>query len=151
MEVERISKEDLIKLVYLEKRAFEVGPYTIEMLEYALYEAGDMAFKIEDQGKIVAYLMAAPVSGTSIDIESIAVDPDYRGKGFAKILFTFTEKLAREKGYKKIELEVREFNREAIGLYERLGFSKAEFLENYYIEKYEGSRNAYRMEKDLGE
>ena len=95
MEVERISKEDLIKLVYLEKRAFEVGPYTIEMLEYALYEAGDMAFKIEDQGKIVAYLMAAPVSGTSIDIESIAVDPDYRGKGLAKILFTFIEKLAR--------------------------------------------------------
>lgn len=149
MKIDRITEHDLIRLVRLEERAFTVGPYSLDMLKYALSESGDMAFKIEDDNGIIAYMMACPVSSNSLDIESVAVDPEYRGKGLAKRLFQYMEELAKGRGYEEIVLEVREFNHEAIGLYEKLGFRKTEFLKNYYSEKLDGSRNAFRMEKRL--
>lgn len=149
MKIDRITDDDLRKLVRLEERAFTVGPYSADMLRYALSESGDMAFKVEDEEEIIAYIMACPVSDSSLDIESVAVDPEYRGKGLAKALFRHIEDIAKQRGYEKIVLEVREHNREAIGLYEKLGFKKTEFLKNYYSEKLNGSRNAFRMEKRL--
>ncbi len=149
MKIDRITDDDLRKLVRLEERAFTVGPYSADMLRYALSESGDMAFKVEDEKEIIAYIMACPVSDSSLDIESVAVDPEYRGKGLAKALFQHIEDIAKQRGYEKIVLEVREHNREAIGLYEKLGFKKTEFLKNYYSEKLNGSRNAFRMEKRL--
>ena len=149
MKIDRITDDDLRKLVRLEERAFTVGPYSADMLRYALSESGDMAFKVEDEENIIAYIMACPVSDSSLDIESVAVDPEYRGKGLAKALFQHIEDIAKQRGYEKIVLEVREHNREAIGLYEKLGFKKKEFLKNYYSEKLNGSRNAFRMEKRL--
>ncbi len=149
MKIDRITDDDLRKLVKLEERAFTVGPYSADMLRYALSESGDMAFKVEDEENIIAYIMACPVSDSSLDIESVAVDPEYRGKGLAKALFQHIEDIAKQRGYEKIVLEVREHNREAIGLYEKLGFKKKEFLKNYYSEKLNGSRNAFRMEKRL--
>ena len=149
MKIDRITDDDLRKLVRLEERAFTVGPYSADMLRYALSESGDMAFKVEDEEEIIAYIMACPVSDSSLDIESVAVDPEYRGKGLAKALFRHIEDIAKQRGYEKIVLEVREHNREAIGLYEKLGFKKTEFLKNYYSEKLNGSRNAFRMEKCL--
>lgn len=149
MKIDRITDDDLRKLVRLEERAFTVGPYSADMLRYALSESGDMAFKVEDEEEIIAYIMACPVSDSSLDIESVAVDPEYRGKGLAKALFQHIEDIAKQRGYEKIVLEVREHNREAIGLYEKLGFKKKEFLKNYYSEKLNGSRNAFRMEKRL--
>jgi len=149
MKIDRITDDDLRKLVKLEERAFTVGPYSADMLRYALSESGDMAFKVEDEKEIIAYIMACPVSDSSLDIESVAVDPEYRGKGLAKALFQHIEDIAKQRGYEKIVLEVREHNREAIGLYEKLGFKKTEFLNNYYSEKLNGSRNAFRMEKRL--
>lgn len=149
MKIDRIHDDDLKKLVRLEERSFTVGPYSIDMLRYALSESGDMAFKIEDGDRIIAYIMACRVSDNSLDIESVAVDPEYRGRGLAKALFKHIEDIAKQRGYERIELEVREHNLEAIGLYEKLGFKKTEFLKNYYMEKLNGSRNAYRMEKSL--
>ena len=46
------------------------------MVLYALSESGDMAFKVEDEEEIIAYIMACPVSDSSLDIESVAVDPE---------------------------------------------------------------------------
>jgi ribosomal-protein-alanine N-acetyltransferase len=149
MKIDRITDDDIRKLVRLEERAFTVGPYSVDMLRYALSESGDMAFKVEDEKEIIAYIMACPLSESSLDIESIAVDPEHRGKGLAKALFQHIEDIAKQRGYEKIVLEVREHNREAIGLYEKLGFKKTEFLKNYYSEKLNGSRNAFRMEKHL--
>ncbi|MHB1439223.1 MAG: GNAT family N-acetyltransferase [Cuniculiplasma sp.] len=149
MLIKRLQAEDLEDLVKLEVRAFEVGPYSLEMLEYALQEAGDMAFKIEESKRIAAYIIASPISDESIDIESVAVDPDFRGKGLAKSLMNYVENMAKEMGFKRMQLEVREFNMEAIGLYKKLGYELKELLKNYYSEKLKGSRNAYRMEKLL--
>lgn len=65
-----------------------------------------------------------------IDIISIAVKPEYRNKGVAKLLFKHLDTLNLE--MLPIFLEVRISNTPAIGLYTSLGFKNISKRRNYY-------------------
>ena len=68
--------------------------------------------------------------------------PEYRGKGIGGKLIKKTLKKAKEKGLKRIELGVRADNRNALGLYLKLGFEieglqkKAHYIDGKYIDVY---------------
>ena len=49
----------------------------------------------------------------------------------------------------RVRLEVSTQNTPAIGLYQRAGYTTTELLHNYYTHKHHGSRDAFRMTKDL--
>ncbi|QOV10037.1 GNAT family N-acetyltransferase [Viridibacillus arvi] len=55
-------------------------------------------------------------------VDTICINPDFRGKGIGTILLEFSEQLAREKGYKKISLNVETQKEKALKLYERMGY-----------------------------
>jgi len=63
-------------------------------------------------------------------IHSTAVKPDYRRKGFGKMLFMHALKCAKE----RLWLEVRSKNTAAIRFYERLGMKIVGKIPNYYDE-----------------
>lgn len=65
-------------------------------------------------------------------ITTVAVDPDYRGKGIGKKLTQEVLARAKEKGVVCATLEVRASNEPAIKLYEDLGFVKAARRKGYY-------------------
>jgi ribosomal protein S18 acetylase RimI-like enzyme len=50
------------------------------------------------------------------------VAPEHRGKGVGRFLVEWSARWARERGYRKIKLEVAESNVRARGLYEEIGF-----------------------------
>ena len=52
------------------------------------------------------------------------VRPQYRGRGYAKAILAELERLAWEQGYTSIRLETGSRQPEAIGLYERSGYSR---------------------------
>lgn len=56
-------------------------------------------------------------------IESLSVLSSYRGRGIGTKLMEAAEKWVADKGVSSCELVVWEFNRDAIKLYERLGYS----------------------------
>lgn len=56
-------------------------------------------------------------------IEEIGVDKSRRGEGVGSLLMTFLKADAKEKGYEKIELDVWEFNKNALRFYDLQGFS----------------------------
>lgn len=66
-----------------------------------------------------------------VNIHDLAVHHEHRGQGIGEKLLAFVEKEARNRGYGKITLEVREDN-PAARLYKRFGFvsgePKMEFL-----------------------
>ena len=64
-------------------------------------------------------------------------------------LLTTAEKYLRKKGIRKIRLEVAVTNQAALKLYENTGFKKIVMLRHYFYFDYEGTRNAYRMVKEL--
>jgi ribosomal-protein-alanine N-acetyltransferase len=62
----------------------------------------------------------------------LAVRPGLRGRGIAKALNALCLDELREKGARVVYLEVRGSNREAIGLYEGLGFRPVGLRKGYY-------------------
>ena len=65
-------------------------------------------------------------------IYSIAVHPDYRGRGLGQVLMDQTIQTAGECKAAKITLEVKVTNTSAIGLYMKNGFIPAGIKPCYY-------------------
>ena len=58
-----------------------------------------------------------------LDIDEFGVDEDCRRQGVASAMIAFIRCLAGERGCKRIELNMWEFNRDALAFYEASGFS----------------------------
>ncbi len=58
-----------------------------------------------------------------LDIDEFCVDKAYRRTGVGTELMTFISDYAREQGFSKVELNMWEFNRDALQFYEAIGFS----------------------------
>ena len=58
---------------------------------------------------------------SSLYLEDIFVLPDKRGSGVGRELMTYGAKLARTRGYPRMEWSVLDWNEPAIGFYENLG------------------------------
>lgn len=57
-----------------------------------------------------------------LDIDEFCVDENYRRQGVATELIAFIKDYAKEKGFKRLELNMWEFNKEALAFYESVGF-----------------------------
>ncbi len=58
-----------------------------------------------------------------LDIDEFCVDEAFRRQGVASALIRFIRDYAKEQGYHRIELNMWEFNREALAFYEAAGFT----------------------------
>ena len=58
------------------------------------------------------------------DIDEFGVDEAFRGEGAGTELMEFMRRYAKEQGYRRIELNVWEFNRDAPAFYEAMGFCR---------------------------
>lgn len=74
-------------------------------------------------GTIVATVMAG-YDGHRGWINYLAVDPALRRRGFGRALMNEAERLLRELGCPKINLQVRRENLEAMAFYRRIGFAE---------------------------
>ena len=61
-----------------------------------------------------------------VNVHDVAVLPTHRGRGVAAQMLALAESLARQRGACKLTLEVLQGNRQAIALYERIGFAAYE-------------------------
>ena len=58
-----------------------------------------------------------------LDIDEFCVDKAYRRQGIASQMIEFIREYAREKGFHRIELNMWEFNQDALAFYEAAGFT----------------------------
>jgi putative acetyltransferase len=93
---------------------------------YQLYsQPGHAYWVVEQDGKVVGGGGIAPLACSEPDIcelQKMYFLPSIRGQGLAKKLAMMALDHARELGFKRCYLETTAFLKEAIGLYERLGF-----------------------------
>lgn len=78
-------------------------------------------------GTFLGYVLVGPGGGFLTPEEygfvyDVWVAPPHRGRGIGKRLVTWAEGWAREKGYRRIKLEVSATNARARRIYEELGF-----------------------------
>ena len=85
----------------------------------------------ELDGKIIA-CAGAEIDNDTAEIESLAVAPEYRRIGVAKILLAKLLGVIMKRGATFIVLEVRPSNKAAIELYKSFDFQIVEREKNYY-------------------
>lgn len=147
--IKAATLDDLDQLVLIEKRAFEVGPYSRGMLKRMLGTRGSFHFVAADNDVVIGYASAIPIDEATADVESIAVDPAQQGKGIGGMLLGKIEDEMRARGFRFSLLEVRDMNAESISFYRKHGYEEVQHINTYYHEEYRGSRGAYRMRKIL--
>jgi ribosomal protein S18 acetylase RimI-like enzyme len=83
--------------------------------------AGSLYFLIEEDSEFIGYIAVEP-KGDELFLSKIYVKSSRRGKGYGKKAIQFVERLAKEKGSRKIVLTVNKNNIIAIRAYEKIGF-----------------------------
>ncbi|MEQ1610443.1 MAG: GNAT family N-acetyltransferase [Hyphomonadaceae bacterium] len=97
-------------------------------------------------GVLAGYAMVFFRRGSTLArLYSIASVPNARGRGIGSRLMEACEHAAIKRGCDRLRLEVREKNRPAIAMYERLGYRRIGRYENYY----QDGAPALRFEKQL--
>lgn len=95
---------------------------------YNMYNDKNYIFyTLEEENEVFAYLIIYD-NYDSYDLFEIAIKPEFRRKGYSKILL---DKIPKDKD---IFLEVSENNFRAIKIYEKYGFVKISIRKKYYLD-----------------
>jgi ribosomal protein S18 acetylase RimI-like enzyme len=146
---EQASPSDIDALVGLENRTFD--DYVAlgrRQFRYLLNCPRATTHIVRHDGIIVAaavLLRRKTRSGTTGRLYSIAVEPQFRGKGIGKTLLLECLDVLRRDSVSACGLEVDDDNKAAIALYENVGFKKVRILPHYYGQ----SKHGWKMKLNL--
>ena len=136
--------EDLDQVMEIEEDLFSV-PWTREGFLTYLMKKDTMFFVVEEKEKILGFCSMMTVLDEG-DILNVAVRRDRQKEGIGQFLVDSILRMADMQGIRLVHLEVREGNRTARRLYERLGFKEDGLRRNYYEDPVE---NAVLMTKEM--
>lgn len=126
-----MEKEDIDGVLAVEKESFST-PWTEKLFYDEVENPRTVYFVAEtDTGEIVGYGGMWHVVDEG-QITNIAVKRNYRGEGVGSKLLGSLINWAKDKGILVIQLELREGNAAAFGLYKKYGFSVVGKRKEYY-------------------
>ena len=131
-EILPLRPDDLDEIAELERRCFS-DPWPKETFFREADDRPENFCRVlrDEKGRLLAYSIAWIVADEA-HLGDIAVAPEERGRGLAKVLLRELISEAQARGAVHIVLEVRASNEGAIGLYEKLGFEKIAIRRGYY-------------------
>lgn len=139
---------DLDALVRLEDACFTTDRISRRSFRHLLAHGHMSCLIAEVDGAPAGYALVLYRGTTSLArLYSIAVHPDMRGRGLARLLLLAAEDAARAEGCAVLRLEVRPDNASAIALYRAEGYREFAVYQHYY----EDLSDALRMQKALVE
>jgi ribosomal protein S18 acetylase RimI-like enzyme len=140
------SVEDLPALKKLEDRCFEYDRLSRRSLRHWLNTEHRTFIVAEVEQQLVAYVLVIFYRGTQLArMYSLAVQPEYHGRGIARQLINAAEKQASAAGRLYMRLEVSHDNQRAIELYESLGYQRFGIYPDYY----DDHKDALRYQKRI--
>ncbi|NLP18092.1 MAG: ribosomal protein S18-alanine N-acetyltransferase [Firmicutes bacterium] len=132
----KMEKCHLAEIVALEKICFS-NPWTYEGYRFELEDnkLAQYLVALKDE-RVVAYGGMWLILGEA-HVTNLAVHPDYRRRGLGEVLMRCLMARAYGAGARCITLEVRQSNRAAQKLYEKLGFKGVGYRRGYYSDNQE--------------
>jgi GNAT superfamily N-acetyltransferase len=124
-EIHVVARPDIFK-------PLEINAEMLALTRARLSGENDYFYIAEIDGHAVGYAYAQIIERppnpftypiTSVLVDQISVNPEYRGQGIGAALMEQVYALAREKDVRRISLAVWSFNQDAVRFYEREGFS----------------------------
>lgn len=128
MNITEMQEKHLPALAELEKQCFH-APWSEKMLREEL--GGGIFLVAEQDGEVQGYVGCQTVLDEGY-ITNVAVSPDFRRRGAARLLIAELIARAKEKRLVFVTLEVRESNAPAIALYTGAGFAPVGKRKNFY-------------------
>jgi len=139
---------DLEGICQIEDDSFS-DPYPRHLLKRLLREIGNGFLVAEETpGRLVGYCVSS-IEGRLAHLISIAVLIEDRRKGVATALLRSLIEHLETRPVDELWLEVKQGNKEAIGLYERFGFAGVMILENYYSDGSQALRMRMSLRKQV--
>ena len=135
VQIRRLSLADLREIEVIEQRAYKT-PWSRSMFASELAKGTSICLGAFEGDQLVGYV----VNSRYVDawhVMNVAVDPEHRGRGVATMLLERLFDLTADDARRGYTLEVRVSNRNAIGLYERLGFHSRGLRRGYYTDNRE--------------
>ena len=125
---------DIPGLIKLESACFDYDQLSRRSFHWMIKKARSIFLVIEYQGELIGYGLVLINRGTSLArLYSICTLKEYQGHGLASKLITELEqKAADDEDCAYLRLEVKENNKSAIKLYQKLGYHKFTEKEDYY-------------------
>jgi ribosomal protein S18 acetylase RimI-like enzyme len=142
---------DLDRILEIEKKCFpgELA-YKKRQMQYLVMRSNGTVLVETERDAIRGFVMVLYRIGSKVaGIETINVDPDYRGLGVGQRLLEAAEDDMRRRRMKTSRLEVAASNGPAIRLYEKGGYVVSERMNDYYKYEHDGTKDAFRMVKIL--
>ena len=93
-----------------------------------------LGFIMYDDNKPIASIGLKKVTDDRCEIVRVFVDENYRGRGYAKLLFQKIEELAITLGFKFAEMVAWQKAKEATSLYVKLGYTASEEKESAWFD-----------------
>ena len=125
--------DDLDAIMALEHRNFPTDAWSAQTMGTEIASAHNHYLVDEEDGRIIGYggLRALP-GGPDADIQTIALDAGYRGRGRGRMLLRALLDEAKRRGAQEVFLDVRADNPVAEGLYASEGFAELARRPHYY-------------------
>ena len=142
IEIRRLSLEHLAEIEEIEQRAYRT-PWSRSMFASELAKGTSICLGAFEGEQLVGYV----VNSRYVDawhVMNVAVDPDYQRRGIATRLLEHLFELTVDDDGRGYTLEVRVSNRDAIRLYEKLGFESRGIRRGYYTDNREDALIMWR-------
>ncbi len=140
-----MTMSDIDSITELEHRLFPIDYWSRDMFVSEVSQPDTRHYVIaEVDGAVVGYAGLMCIE-PSADIQTIAVLPEYEGRGIGTSMLKALLTEARNRGGQEALLEVRADNPRAQNLYLRFGFSQIHVRKKYYRD----GVDALIMKRDL--
>jgi len=136
-----MDRSDLEQVLAIDRQSFSM-PWPASAYEYELFENPASLLWVaeehqaEDRRQVVGMVVVWLIVDEA-HIATIAVHPDFRGRGISKGLMVTALKEIIQRGFKTATLEVRANNLIAQGLYRGFGFRTVGVRPHYYRDNHE--------------
>ena len=133
IEIREATKDDLPAIMELERTCFANDAWDTQSMRSEITAKHTYYLVAFEAGSLLGYAGLSKLAGNSqADIQTIAVDPDFRGRGIASALMRQVLAQAKQLEASEIFLEVRADNPAAQRLYGGLGFEQIDTRKRYY-------------------
>lgn len=139
--------KDAEELETLEKKCFSYDQISKSKFKYFIESNKNLFLIIKDDKQIIGYILFLLRKGSlKSRLYSVCVDPSLSGQGIAKLVLIQTLSYLKDiLNHTQVKLEVKPSNKNAIALYENLGFKLKIRIKNFYTD----GEDALGYQKDL--
>ncbi|HLI84948.1 MAG TPA: ribosomal protein S18-alanine N-acetyltransferase [Bryobacteraceae bacterium] len=129
--IRRAGARDLPAIGKIERASFGREAYDCKLFAHYRNKCGDLFLVAERGGKVCGYLLSC-MRGPAAELVSVAVAPEFRGKGAASALLESLLRRLVRRGATRLRLVVRGDNAAARAFYEKYGFRRLRVVPGYY-------------------